>query len=515
MKKSNKILGNHKKVGKKFIPPTKFKIPNMEELNYVDDLLPELIWIPFVLDKLGAKRGIEVVSSFIVDAFSIKRWEHPIDFSFLSAFKLFNDEEIQLLTSCNSFSNYKNDLSKGLEIFNIAFPENPLSFLFTETNRTLVAHEIIIIKKIIIDNFVKQSHGAMITQAVSHYSINKTGKVHYPKGFIPPDLSAIFYDFDSEASRESVGFVRTQISSSFMLSSDKFDKSWPSYFWNRGQIIEKPFIESFSNDEEELKEEMKNPKRSPLIKYINLLQESLKERWNLIPKDIYENHVVEVITSLLSRQTSLAKRIAKNPGIWDFHIGPIVLRTMVDVHINLAWILTNPKDRSKKFIDYGLGQEKLQIEHLKNSEVEEELREDLELMIEAKTSWLNAQHFSFLTTVDVGSWSGVNTREMAEKSGCESLYKYVYSPYSSCVHNTWNHIGKFNLKPSDNPLHKLFRLPYDLEINPELDILIKSAKYFSRTIELIDDKFNINSNLEDVYDYLLGELGDLNEKETV
>lgn len=481
----------------------------------VYDILPEMIWIAIINEKFGTKRAVEIISSFIIDAFSIKSWDHPIDFSFISSFSLFTDEEKKALTNKISGADYKSDLINGLEIFCSTYHDNPLSFLFTATNTKSTEYSIIILKKVIVENIERRSHGAMITQSISYFSINKAGKVHYPKNFQHPDLNSIVNDFESDKAKESVGIIRMRIGSSYMLCSKHFGKDWAIHFWNQGQKIETPILNLFSDDEDEINNEMKKEKISPLVEYIHLVQSIVKERWNQLPKDIYNNHTIEVIAGLMSRQATLTIRIAKNPGIWDFHIGPIILRTMIDVHINLAWILTNPNEIAKKYIDYGLGQEKLQIEHLKQGNVDEDFKEDLQLMIEAKQSWLDYQHFSFLTTVDVGSWSGLSAREMADKSDCQGLYRYVYSPYSSCVHNMWNHVGKFDLIHSENPLHKFIRLPYDPDFKPEIDILVKSAKYFSRSIELIDEKYNINSSLLDPYEFWYNELNKNNNEATV
>ena len=53
--------------------------------------------------------------------------------------------------------------------------------------------------------------------------------------------------------------------------------------------------------------------------------------------------------------------------MWTAHIAPVILRAMVDTHITLAWILKDPPERSRRFIFYGLGQVKLDIEHRKSS----------------------------------------------------------------------------------------------------------------------------------------------------
>src|SRR5699024_4678669 len=130
---------------------------------------------------------------------------------------------------------------------------------------------------------------------------------------------------------------------------------------------------------------------------------------------------------------------------------------MTDAHITLAWILENPKERSREYVRYGLGQEKLFLEYLKNesdSIPEGEIEEQISEMIEARESWMNSQLLEWAIEVNVGSWSGTSVREMASASGCEYLYKFAYVPFSGAAHNMWQHVGVYNVVPCENPMHK-------------------------------------------------------------
>src|SRR3989304_6565244 len=97
--------------------------------------------------------------------------------------------------------------------------------------------------------------------------------------------------------------------------------------------------------------------------YSNAIEDELKERWQNWKLDLSENEVHEGVGGLMARQVSLARQFASWPASWNAHIAPLILRAMVDVYISLAWILRDPIARSRKYILYGLGQEKLTLEH--------------------------------------------------------------------------------------------------------------------------------------------------------
>ena len=225
--------------------------------------------------------------------------------------------------------------------------------------------------------------------------------------------------------------------------------------------------------------------RHLIEQYCRLLDDGLQERWDKMPKDLYSNEQQEVLGALIARQVTIAKYIAQGQNLRNHHIGPILLRTMIDAYIALAWILQEPNNRSEQFIQYGLGQEKLQIEHFKA--LPENTRPEVQAMIKLREEWVNTQRYMSLTIVDIGSWSGLDTRKMAEEIDELELYRFAYTPFTACGHNMWQHIGKYNLKTCINPLHKYHQVPDASILNPEFDYLIKSAKYLQKTFKKVDE----------------------------
>ncbi len=225
--------------------------------------------------------------------------------------------------------------------------------------------------------------------------------------------------------------------------------------------------------------------------YIHSIRKELHARWDKWKFDPAQAEVHEVVGALMARQVTLATQLAGTPTIWNGHVAPILLRTMVDVYITLAWILKEPLDRSRKFILYGLGQEKLYLEHLKVSLTEKGEDPENHLVTQILESWINSQRFTFLTDVNVGSWSGLNTRTMAQEADCMDLYRYAYSPFSSSTHSTWNHIAKYNLQPCHNPLHRHHMVPIDSDDPIDPDYLYRAAKYMNKTFVLFDNTFEV------------------------
>jgi len=238
----------------------------------------------------------------------------------------------------------------------------------------------------------------------------------------------------------------------------------------------------------------------PLLRtFIDQARLELQVRWGKWDIDLSHSEVYEVLGALLARQVTLARQIAECPPIWNGHVAPIILRAMADVYISLAWVLKDPVERSRKFVHYGLGQAKLHLEHRKAEIGNKEPTPKEKMLLDASEAWINSQRFTFLTEVNVGSWSGISTRQMAEEADCIDFYNYVYTPFSACAHSMWHHIARYNLKQCINPLHQYHQVPYDPELPIDPHTLYLGAKYLEKTFSAFDNKFAIKTGVPSAY----------------
>lgn len=238
-------------------------------------------------------------------------------------------------------------------------------------------------------------------------------------------------------------------------------------------------------------------------------QQELKQRWERWQIDLSQSEFYEVVGGLLARQVTLARHLAECPVIWNGHVAPIILRAMADVYISLVWVLRDPIDRSRKFVLYGLGQEKLQIEHRKAQIGDREPTVEEKMMIEASESWINSQRFTFLTEVNVGSWSGISTYKMAEEANCIDFYNYVYNPFSACTHSMWHHLARYNLRQCSNPLHLYHECPHDPDLPMDPQYLYLAGKYLQKTFSAFDDNITLEIDAPSAFEHLCEGLAEL------
>ncbi|HEV2196618.1 MAG TPA: DUF5677 domain-containing protein [Candidatus Acidoferrum sp.] len=228
-----------------------------------------------------------------------------------------------------------------------------------------------------------------------------------------------------------------------------------------------------------------------LIGAIDLrIRQELKRRCEKYKPDFQAPEVFNVLTALLARQATLAIEMASAPQLWNGHSAPLFLRAMADVHITLSWILLDAKTRARQYIEHGLGQAVLALEHRKKEmeSASDDSKEMLQKLVRAEAMWIDAQKWSFLVDVNIGAWSGKTTRQMSEEAGILDFYNHVYTPFSQCAHSTWYHVGRYNSGASESPFTRQLWMPSIADSSSDIWNLHLAAKYLDKTFDLFDER---------------------------
>jgi hypothetical protein len=188
--------------------------------------------------------------------------------------------------------------------------------------------------------------------------------------------------------------------------------------------------------------------------------DSIKQAWLKAP---YSKDTVrrDVIAGLLGRQLRYLLISLASPATWTHDVGKLVLRAVVDTYITASWLTNHgTSDDFEKFVEYGLGQEKLLMEHLRaRYEQNPEQWPELEGAAEELQRWIEDERRLDFLPVDIGGWTKKSTYDMAVEADCKDLYNLAYTPDSAFVHGSWNALARSNTTICGNPLHGYHRLP--------------------------------------------------------
>lgn len=92
MSKEKTVLGDHKRVGKRFVPPI-LQTVAMKDAPWLARTLPELIWLGVLVDRYGGQEGIELGREVAHAAWNVAGESAQTNFAFASAYSRLTPEQ--------------------------------------------------------------------------------------------------------------------------------------------------------------------------------------------------------------------------------------------------------------------------------------------------------------------------------------------------------------------------------------------------------------------------------------
>jgi hypothetical protein len=136
--------------------------------------------------------------------------------------------------------------------------------------------------------------------------------------------------------------------------------------------------------------------------------------------------------------------------------GRLLVRTLTEIRINLAFLVQKEDEAMwTRFRAYGSGQAKLAL--LKYEEIAS--GQPNLVSMDTLKALANEDFFQEFVNIDLGSWSGLDLRKMAEQSGTKDDYDRFYGWTSAFVHGHWGAARDAVLATCVNPLHRAHRGP--------------------------------------------------------
>lgn len=252
-----KVLSDHKRKGKRFIPPIlqlETKVNTEIRWKY---WIPEFIWLSMIIHNRGMLKSIkfiERVTELLNNTDTKKlKWFMP-----LSYYDRLNSEKKQYIKEILTKNDILNSLKDDLYFLNLFYNDFPLKFLFSgnELNENFIKLDQY--KIIISELYNKNSVISVNTLFLTIHSFTYYNKINVYKGFELPDLNSIFTYPDSEDSRILASFIRSTIPFIYDNYRNEINDSttvpWVKSFWDQNFLNENCFTnESNSNDRYNIK----------------------------------------------------------------------------------------------------------------------------------------------------------------------------------------------------------------------------------------------------------------------
>jgi len=163
-------------------------------------------------------------------------------------------------------------------------------------------------------------------------------------------------------------------------------------------------------------------------------------------------------------------------------LGRLGLRTILETHINLRYLLSKDKEELwKKWRVYGAGQAKLNA-----------LRFDVDMDaprhidIESVEQIAGEDVWEEFLTINLGSWSGLDLRKISENAGLKPTYDQHYSWVTGYSHGSWAQVRETCYQTCGNPLHRLHRYP---ERSSLPDVIFDAVQLVDEVLSDLDSAY--------------------------
>ncbi len=243
-----KILQDHKRKGKAFIPPFTSMMGPLEEVSWIKTILPELLWIALIQDCYGHREGVELITSLTRAIRQCTISKKPRMFATISSFvQLTHDEQLCLQQKLTTQAMFK--IQKALFPLIFYYPECPLKFLFSFPNeREIPKPDINQFKVLVANLYNKREKTPMMVQSTAIWVAFDSGVLKVSKDTALAKFPEIEKYPNTELSKNIAGSIRAAMHMFFIDRYYPTASEWPKYFWNRGLKIDRCYFEEASDE---------------------------------------------------------------------------------------------------------------------------------------------------------------------------------------------------------------------------------------------------------------------------
>ena len=231
---TRRVLRGYWQKGKRFIPPLLQHMP-LTESSWIDDRVPELVWIALLIRVFGVKEGTAVAASV---AKAAARCDQTAKKAFASAsdFVALSDEHKCCVRSALNAEGTLGKARQGLAALIYNYTDFPLAFLVetAKSEEDGSRSELEDLREAIACISDRQSQSGIYAQAAVVYIFFVNHRLNVAPHVGLANLPAIEEYPMTEESLRVAASVRSAVP--FLLSYD-IPANWRDSFWNQGRLL--------------------------------------------------------------------------------------------------------------------------------------------------------------------------------------------------------------------------------------------------------------------------------------
>lgn len=459
------VLQDHIKEGNTFYPPFTYKFgkSRFEQINWRADFVPELIWIALLLKDHGFDRAKDFACSlgFYADLSQYLPIKH--DFGIISGYSKLDDVAKSYILKKLGSNNMIEPLRQSLLPLITLYPECPLAFITDGSDEKIAIEQAKeIIGPDLEEMLYRREKLPTYAQGICLEIQKSTGKMHFGS-LLNIDILKKYPE--SQESQDEASRIRAAMNTLTLMD---FSNKWAKYFWRRGREIGSCVI--LPQDDLFLGT-IQQEFNLYHVECFRMYCDACNDLWEIIEKhyeiDYYDPLCDEILLGLACRIYRLTIHIVSFLPNWTEDIAEAFLRMIIESYIYYQWLKKKGQRQDfERFYEYGLGQQKLRMEHLTQYFQSQGLSAEEAKKQNMGMNFLKKHKMPEFVPVTIGNPLGKTLRVIAQEADCREIYALVYSPASSAVHGMYDSLDLFYSRTCANPFHCLHKVPYHWSKSP-------------------------------------------------
>ncbi len=439
--KNRTPISGHKHIDGQLLPPFATAMAGkMEFSSWMNDRLPEMLWAALIIASVDREYALGQFRRILNFTGEHEQKEQFHDLTLTGISKL----DKTLRTELIRFIVEPHEASLALCTLRL-FDDLPGKEEWDQALR-LIEPDIDLLMDAVGNTLWHQTQEATDCRWVRLMAKVISGKMHFPKEM--KEMVNECFKYPNEGDQNSVQPIIRAAEMAFDASKPP-DLTWPKAFWEAAWANTPCIVLQQRHSQPSIDETVAVTRQA-----ISELCDRLEEHW-------VQTHLTTAIDPKHDAIFGMAfycLRILDEMigiGMGTSILGRLGLRTILEVRINLKYLLTKDSDKLwKKWREYGAGQAKLNALKFDDS-IDPPKHIDVESIehIAGEDMWEE------YLTVNLASWSGLDLRRLSERSGLKDTYDKHYSWTSGYSHGMWGPIRESCYQTCGNPLHRLHRYP--------------------------------------------------------
>jgi hypothetical protein len=228
------VLADHTRQGKRLIPPL-LKRGSLGEVRWVEDVVPELLWLGLLQDMHGYERAVELGVRLCTEA---HRAHGSMRILTCSDFSRLGDAASLALRKSLRTTKHLSALEQALGVVAAHYPTFPLRCcISTKRSRACGEPDLLRLKSLLSNCFDRRGGHATKLQALFFMVALHSGAIAVPPGDARWDMANIDHYPNTDESRLSASALRAMVNANLGMRLES-RPPWPSEFWQRGVVLE-------------------------------------------------------------------------------------------------------------------------------------------------------------------------------------------------------------------------------------------------------------------------------------